>query len=285
MQRRAAGTLGKPDVIGRPLLERGQVSAAGELVIDDGRQPPFPQLAHELGTAALRGARRRVIDNPRELHRQRRTADPEARSLERDRAGERRDRDLQYADEIDAVRVERAAEVAILVIDKASPVMLGHFAHRDRLVVGIGDVVPKRDGGVRKVDIALAIEARIKGADKRTTRVVDSGCKPAFGVVAQLVAQKMLPDQAAQRGHDIDEHEREGHVAGGKAKAMAQRPEARPDGQREDERTDNPRWQREHKLQRADQQSGKPQHWTWPQTTGGIARGTSVSAPLWRFWP
>src|SRR5262249_61786660 len=114
------------------------------------------------------------------------------------------------------------------MIDEASPVGLGHFAYRDRLVVGIGYVVSECDGGVRVVDIALAIEARIKGADERTTGVVDSGCKPAFGIGAQLLAEKMLPDDAAQRRNDIDEHNREGREAGATDEAMAQQAEVRP---------------------------------------------------------
>ena len=54
--------------------------------------------------------------------------------------------DLQDADEVDAERIERAAEVAVLVIDEALPVLLGHLADGDRLVVGVGDVVAELDG-------------------------------------------------------------------------------------------------------------------------------------------
>jgi hypothetical protein len=95
---------------------------------------------------------------------------------ERDRARERRERDLQHTEKIDAVGVE----VPILVIEEAPPVVLGHFAHGDRFVIGVGDISAERNGGVRIVDIALAIKARVKGPDKRTPRVVDRGREPAF---------------------------------------------------------------------------------------------------------
>ena len=89
VQRRAAGALRQPDVVGGPLLQRRVVAAARQLVIDDRRQPPLPELAPELGEAAFARARRRLVDHARELHRQRRAADAEARPPERDRAAAR----------------------------------------------------------------------------------------------------------------------------------------------------------------------------------------------------
>jgi hypothetical protein len=58
----------------------------------------------------------------------------------------------------------------------------------------------------------------------------------------QLLAQKVLSHETAQRSHDIDKHEGEGHVADSKAQPMAQRPEARPSGERVEERTHDAPW-------------------------------------------
>ena len=188
---------------------------------------------------------------------------------------QRRVGDLEHADEIDAVGIERPADVPVLVVDEALPVVLGHLAHGDRLVVGVGDVAAERDGRVRVVDVALAVEARIEGADEAAARIVDGGGEPALGVVAQLVGEEVLPDEPAQRRYHVDECQREGQVADGEGQHVAQRAEAGPGGEREDEEAQNANRQREQQLERADQQSGKRQHRTWPQTSGGIDRAAS----------
>ena len=62
-------------------------------------------------------------------------------------------------------------------------------------MVGVGDVAAERDGRVRVVDVALAVEARIEGADEIAAGIVDGGREPALGVVAQLVGEEVLPDE------------------------------------------------------------------------------------------
>ena len=165
--------------------------------------------------------------------------------------------------------------MAVLVVDEALPVVLGHLAHGDRLVVGVGDVAVERDGRVRVVDVALAVEARIEGADEAAARVVHGRGQPPLGVVAQLVAEEVLPDEAAQRRDDVDERQREHEVADGEAETVAQRAEAGPGGEHEGEPAHDAKRQREQQLQRAKQKSGKRQHRTWPHSTGGIERAAS----------
>src|SRR6185437_14477588 len=95
VQRLAAGALRQPDVVRGPLLQQGVVAAARQLTIDDRRQPPFSELAPQLLEAAFVQARRGLVDDAGELHRQRRAADAEARSPRCDRTGYRRQRDLE----------------------------------------------------------------------------------------------------------------------------------------------------------------------------------------------
>ena len=127
----------------------------------------------------------------------------------RDRAGHRRQRDFQDAEEVDAEWIEQAAEIAILVIGQALPVVLGHLADGDRLVIGVGDVVAELDGAVGVVDVAQAIEARIERADEVAFGIVDGRRQPALGVVAKLVVHRQLADVAPDRRHHVDEKQRE----------------------------------------------------------------------------
>jgi hypothetical protein len=46
VQRLATCALGKPQVVGRPLLQLG-IAVARQLAIDDGGKPPFAELALE----------------------------------------------------------------------------------------------------------------------------------------------------------------------------------------------------------------------------------------------
>ncbi len=126
------------EVVGGPSLERGVVTAAGQLAIDDGRQPPLGELAAQFRHGAFVCVGRRVVDHAHELHRQRGTADAEARPLARDRAQQRRVGDLEDAGQIDAERISPRADVAILVVDEALPVEGRHVADGNGFVVGIG---------------------------------------------------------------------------------------------------------------------------------------------------
>ena len=123
-----------------------------------------------------------------------------------------------------------AAEVAVLVIDEALPVVLRHLAHGDRLVVGVGDVVAEVDGLARVVDVALAIEARVEGADEAAARIVDGGREPALGVVVQLVGERVVADDAADRRQHVDQQQGEGEIDDAGAGDVAQRAEARVEG-------------------------------------------------------
>ncbi len=184
-----------------------------------------PSLRRSFVEAAFVRTGRRFVDDARELHRQRRAADAEARAPRRDRARHRRERDLENADEIDAERIERAAEVAVLVIGEATPVLLGHFAHGDRLVVGVGDVVAEGDGAVGIIDVAQAIEARIEGADEVASGIVDRCRQPALGVIAKPVVHRKLADVASDRGCDINKKQREEEVEHSRGGDVTQRPE------------------------------------------------------------
>ena len=128
------------------------------------------------------------------------------RAIERVMVGQR---NLENAGQIDAVGIEPAAEVAVLLEDQALPVMFGHILDGNGFVVGIGDIVAEFDGRVGVVDVAQAIEAGIEGADEIALGIVDGGREPAFGVVAQLVAHGGPAEDAPDGGDDVDEEERE----------------------------------------------------------------------------
>ena len=136
-------------------------------------------------------------------------------------------RNLQDAEKIDAERIERAAEIAILVIGKAPPVLLGNVADRDRLVVGVGDVVAELDGAVGVIDVAQAIEARIERADEAAFRIVDGRREPALGVVAELVVHRQLAEIAPDRRRHVNENEREQDVDDRRRQDVAQGAEFR----------------------------------------------------------
>ncbi len=238
MQRRPARTLREPDVIGRPLLQWCDVAAAREFAVDHRSQPPLAELAGELRRPAFGSARRRVVDHAHELHRQRRAADAERRPPQRDRARHRRIGDFQNAQEIDAVGIERGAEIAILVEQQALPVVFRHLAHGDRLVVGVRHVVAERDLAFRVVDVALAIEARIERADETAAAIVDGRRQPTLGVVAQLVGEEIVPHHAAHRRHHVDQRAREQRVQDCEARQMPQRGEV---GQHRHGEHDEPR--------------------------------------------
>ena len=255
VQRRPARALRQPDVVGGPLLERRLVAVARQLAVDDRGQPPLLELAPELGAGPFVGARRRIVDHAHELHGQRRAAQPEARLPECDRTLDGRERDLEDADEVDAVGVEQPADVAVLVMDEAAPVVLRHLAHRDRLVVGVGDVAADPDGGVRVIDVALAVEARVEGADEAAAGIVDGGREPALGVVAQLVGEEMLADDPPQRRDRIDQQQREQQVQHRRRHDMPERSEVGPGRRHEQHQPQQAQRQREHQLERAQQQS------------------------------
>ena len=106
------------------------------------------------------------------------------------------------------------ADVAVLVIGQAAPIVLWHLAHGDRLVVGVGDVVAELDGHARIVHVALGIEARIEGADEIVGIVVDGGRQPALGGIADAIAQIGAARVGADRRDDIDQPEREDEKQG-----------------------------------------------------------------------
>ena len=153
--------------------------------------------------------------------------------MRRDRACHCRQRDFKDAKEVDAEWIERTSEIAILVIGKAAPVLLGNIADGDRLMVGVGDVVAQLDGAVGVVDVAQAIEARIERADKISFGIVDGRRQPALGVVAKLIVHRQLADVAPDRRRDVDEKQREQRVDHCCRQHVAQRSEFRieSDGQ------------------------------------------------------
>ena len=95
------------------------------------------------------------------------------------------------------------------MIDEALPIVFWHLAHRDRLVVGIGDVVAEVDRLAGVVHVTQAIEARIEGADEVAARVVDGRRQPALGVVVQFFAQRVVAHDAADGRQHVDEQQRE----------------------------------------------------------------------------
>ena len=113
----------------------------GQRVIYHWRQPPLLQLPPELGHPAFARRRRRFVNHTRKLHRQRRSAHAQMRPPRLDRAHDRRIRDLQHADEIDARRVQPPADIAILMPGQTSPVRIRHDPHRNRFVIRVGHVL------------------------------------------------------------------------------------------------------------------------------------------------
>jgi hypothetical protein len=99
-------------------------------------------------------------------------------------------------------------------------------------VIRVGDVAAERDCCVRVVYVALAVEARVEGADEAAAGIVDGGREPALGIVAQLVGKEVLPDKPAHRGHGVDQHHGEGEIGDGERQRPAQRAEAGLGGQR-----------------------------------------------------
>ncbi len=260
VQRRPAGALGEPKMVGRPLLQGLVVAAASQLPIDDGREPPFAELALELDERALVGARRRLVDDAHELHGKRRAADAEAQVPRGNGAPQRRERDLEHAREIDAEGIEQAAEVLVLQEHEALPVMLRHLAHGDRLVVGVGDVVADIDGRARVVDVAQAIEARVEGADEVAVGVVDGGRQPALGVIAQLLAKRDLADEAANGRDDVDERHGEEDVEEHSAGDVAQRPETGIERHPVEQHAQETERQEHQQLERARQHTENGKH-------------------------
>ena len=213
-------------MVGRPLLQQ-RVVAARQLAIDDGGEPPFAEFALQLFQSALAEARRRLVDHARELHRQCRAADAEDRAARRYRARHRRQRDFHDAREIDAERVERAAEVAILMEGEAAPILFRHLADRNGFVIGVRYVAAMRDRRVRVVHVAQAIEARIEGADEISLGIIDGGGEPALGVVAELLVHREVAQIAADGRCDVDQEESEEDVEKGGGEDVAQWPELR----------------------------------------------------------
>ncbi len=279
VQRRPARALRQPDVVGGPLLEGGVVALARELAVDDGGQPPLPQLAPELGGGAFAGAGRGIVDDAHELHGQRRAAEADAGPLEGDRSIERGERNLEDAHEIDAVGVEETADMAVLVIDEAAPIVLGHLAHGDGFVIGVGDVAAELDRRVRVVDVALAVEARVESADEAAARVVDGGRQPSLGIVAQLVGEKMLTDDAAQGRDDVDEQQRECQIGHRGGHDMPEGPEIEPRRRQQQQGVQQAQRQREHQLERADQKSDSRQH-RIDAARNVCGRASSLEKPL-----
>ena len=90
-------------------------------------------------------------------------------------------------------------------------------------MVGVGCVVAKLDRLVGEIHVLLTVEAWVEGADEGAGRIVDGGGEPALAVVAQLGAEVVVADDAAQRRDDIDEHQRKYDVGDGCREQVTQR--------------------------------------------------------------
>ena len=76
-------------------------------------------------------------------------------------------------------------------------------------MIGVRGIIPNLNDVICVVDIAQAIEAGVKGADEVAFGIVDGGCQPALGVIAELVVHGEAARVAADRRDDIDQHKSE----------------------------------------------------------------------------
>ena len=97
----------------------------------------------------------------------------------------------------------------VLLQRQASPIALGHVAHMQRLVVGVGDVVGQFDRPAGVVEVELAVECGIENTDEAGVFVVDRGAERAFICIAQHLAHPDLPGQTAQRRINVDQQQGE----------------------------------------------------------------------------
>ena len=146
------------------------------------------------------------------------------------------------------------------MIDEALPVVVRHLFDGNRLVIGIGHVIAKFDGGVSVINVAQAIEARVECADEIAFGIVKGGGEPAFGVIAEFISHRQLAGISAYRRDDVDEKEGKGDIAHGGHEHVPERPELRIERDGLHDQPHSASWNAQKILRYARQQSEELKH-------------------------